>query len=341
MSRQTIEDGLDYLAELKGVRLSSAEIDELTNKIYDSLDYIAKDRGLIKEDDVAYIWGNSKYIFGTNRLVAIIEAAGKRIGVAKFAYRSTGYMDNLRTVQVVQTVAGVMKSQGDDVQSNLPLPHTAIVFDRTRGKEYFNNPYKAYKPSDFDTYELNRRAKDNEGFALIIEEYGTPLVKNEGDSFYETMFKMWKDIATVEAYEETKRYLSQFIVLSDLSPNDKGIYNTCAFERAGNKLIAGFLDVGSCVVKADSKGNVIFGDKIRYRNKVYVWDMGDLTYDAIHNERSGKTVLEKLENNKYLNNLLNKYSCTDKAGASICDIDMVDHAMSNLLEYIPFEDDRD
>ena len=87
MSRQIIEDGLDYLAELKGVRISSVELNELTDKIYDSLDYIAKERGLINEDDVAHIWGNTKYIFGTNRLVAIIEAAGKRIGVAKFAYR--------------------------------------------------------------------------------------------------------------------------------------------------------------------------------------------------------------------------------------------------------------
>ena len=341
MSRQIIEDGLDYLAELKGVRISSVELNELTDKIYDSLDYIAKERGLINEDDVAHIWGNTKYIFGTNRLVAIIEAAGRRIGVAKFAYRSTGYMDNLRTVQVVQTVAGVMKTQGDDVQSNLPLPHTAIVFDRTRGKEYFRNPYQAYKPGEFDTHALHRRAKDNEGFALIIEEYGTPLVKNEGDSFYETMYKMWKDIRTVTEYEETKKYLSQFIVLSDLSPNDKGIYNTCAFERAGGKLIAGFLDVGSCVVKADNRGNVIFGNKIKYRNKEYIWDMGDLTYEAINNERSGKIVLEKLESNKYLHNLLNKYTCTDKAGSAIADIDMVDHAIAGILEYVPFEDDRD
>ena len=33
MSRQIIEDGLDYLAELKGVRISSVELNELTDKI--------------------------------------------------------------------------------------------------------------------------------------------------------------------------------------------------------------------------------------------------------------------------------------------------------------------
>lgn len=341
MSRKIIEDGLDYLADLKGVRISTSEMDDLTNKIYDSLDYIKKERGLISEDDVAYIWGNSKYIFGTNRLVAVIEAAGRKIGVAKFAYRSTGYMDNLRTVQDVQTVAGVMQAQGDDVQRCLPLPHTAIVFDRTRGTEYFKNPYTAYRPSDFSTYELHKRAKDNEGFALIIEEYGEPLVKNEGDSFYETMNKMWGDISIVKDYEDTKAYLSQFIVLSDLSPNDKGIYNTCAFDRAGGKLVAGFLDVGSCVVKADSRGEVVFGNKIRYRGKTYVWDMGDLTYDAINNEKSGRAVLDKLNSNGYLLGLLNKYSSVDKGVASISDIDMVDYAIAGLLEYLPFEDDRD
>ncbi len=338
--RALIEDGIDFLAELKGVRVSQGEMDEIVNKLYDSLDYIAKDRGLISENDVAYIWGNSKYIFGTNRIVAVIEAGGKRIGVAKFAYRSTGYMDNLRTVQDVQVVAGVMKAQGDNFRNNLPLPHTAIVFDRTRGKEYFRNPYTAHKPSDFDLYTLHRRSKDNEGFALIVEEYGVPMVKNEGDSFFETMHKMWRDVSTVEAYEETKEYLSQFMVLSDLSPNDKGIYNTCVFERDGGKPIAGFLDVGSCIVKTDRNGDVIFGDKIRYRGKIYKWDMGDLTYDAIHNERSGRTVIEKVEQGKYLANLLNKYSCVDKGVAAISDIDMADLAIAGQLEYLPY-DDRD
>ena len=340
MSRILIEDGIDFLADLKGVNVSQGEMDEIVNKIYDSLDYIAKDKGLISENDVAYIWGNSKYIFGTNRIVSIIEAGGKRIGVAKFAYRNTGYMDNLRTVVDVQVVAGVMKQQGDDFRNNLPLPHTAIVFDRTRGKDYFKNPYTAYKPSEFDLHTLHRRSKDNEGFALIIEEYGVPMVKNEGDSFFETMHKMWSDITTVEAYEETKAYLSQFMVLSDLSPNDKGIYNTCVFERAGARPVAGFLDVGSCVVKTDPYGDVIFGNKIRYRGKTYVWDMGDLTYEAINTERSGRVVIEKVEQGKYLQNLLNKYSCVDKGVAAISDIDMADLAIAGQLEYLPF-DERD
>lgn len=340
MSRQIIEDGLDFLAELKGVRINTSEMDELVEKIYDSLDYIKKEKGLIAEDDVAYIWGNSKYIFGTNRLVAVIEAGGRKIGVAKFAYRSTGYMDNLRTVQGVQTVAGVMRGQGDDVTKYLPLPHTAIVFDRTRGTAYYKNPYTAYRPNEFDAYNLYQRSKDNEGFALIIEEYGDALVKNEGDSFYETMNKMWGDIDNVRDYEETKKWLSQFMILSDLSPNDKGIYNTCVFER-GTKKIAGFLDIGSCIVKADSRGEVIFGNKVRYRGKTYVWDMGDLTYDAINVEKNGRGVLDRLNANGYLLGLLNKYTCTDKGIASINDIDMFDHAVSGKLEYLPFEDDRD
>lgn len=340
MSRRIIEDGLDFLAELKGVRISGSEMDELVNKIYDSLDYIAKERGLIQEADIAYVWGNSKYIFGTNRVVAIIEADGRKIGVAKFAYRSTGYMDNLRTVQDVQTVAGVMKSQGDDVYHNLPLPHTAIVFDKTRGKDYYKTPYTAYKPSEFDTFELWQRAQDNEGFALIIEEYGAPIVKNEGDSFYETMNKMWKDVRIVKNYEETKQYLSQFMVLSDLSPNDKGIYNTCVFEREGGTAIAGFLDVGSCIVKTDKRGDIVFGNQIRYRGKTYVWAMGDLTYDAIHNERSGQTVLKRLDEGAYLSNLLNKYKAIGERDASIADIDMVELAIAGVLEYVPFEDER-
>ena len=336
MSRVLIEEGIDFLAELKGVRVSQVEMDEIVDKIYDSLDYIKKDRGLISEDDVAYIWGNSKYIFGTNRIVSIIEAGGKRIGVAKFAYRNTGYMDNLRTVVDVQVVAGVMKHQGDNFRNNLPLPHTALVFDRTRGKDYFANPYSAYKPSEFDLQTLHRRSKDNEGFALIIEEYGVPMVKSEGDSFFETMHKMWRDIATVEAYEETKAYLSQFMVLSDLSPNDKGIYNTCVFERVGDNPIAGFLDVGSCIVKTDSHGDIIFGEKIRYRGKTYVWDMGDLTHEAIETERSGRVVIEKVEQGKYLQNLLNKYTCLEKGNAAISDIDMADLAIAGKLEYLPF-----
>ena len=51
MSRQIIEDGLDYLAELKGVRISSVELNELTDKIYDSLDYIEKIDNALKNQE--------------------------------------------------------------------------------------------------------------------------------------------------------------------------------------------------------------------------------------------------------------------------------------------------
>lgn len=338
MNVAAIEKGLDFLADLKKVRITSAEMDSILDKVEDSLDYISKNRGLIDENEIAAIWGNQNYRFGTNRIVANIMADGVKIAVAKFAYRTTGYMDNLRTVQFVQTVAGVMRNSGDDVINRLPVPHTGVVFDRTRGKDYKRTPYRAYSPNDFDMHGLNLRSKDNEGFPLIIEEYGTPMVKNEGDSFYECMKKMWGDIRVVDDYERVKDYMSQFAVLSDLSPNDKGIYNTCAFDRGG-KLIPGFLDIGSCVVKTDKKGNVIFGDAIRYKGRKYKWDMGDLTYACISKDVSGRAVLEKLDNNGYLTNLLNKYTCIDEKSGAIADIDMVEHAINGVLEYIPYEDD--
>ena len=337
MNFKTIEKGLDFLADLKNVRINSMEMDAILDRIEDSLTYISKNSGLIDENEIAAIWGNQNYRFGTNRIAATIVADGVKIGVAKFAYRTTGYMDNLRTTQLVQVIASVMKRAGDDVNLRLPVPHTGVVFDRTRGKEYKVTPYRAYAPNEFDMHELFLRSKDNEGFPLIIEEYGTPMVKNEGDSFYECMRKMWGDITVVEDYEKVKDYLSQFAILSDLSPNDKGIYNTCAFERSG-KLIPGFLDIGSCVVKTDNKGNVIFGDTVKYKGRKYRWDMGDLTYTCIEKDGSGRAVLEKLDNGGYLVNLLNKYTPVDDKTGSIADIDMVEHAINGQLEYLPYDD---
>ena len=47
MNFKTIEKGLDFLADLKNVRINGMEMDAILDRIEDSLTYISKNSGVI------------------------------------------------------------------------------------------------------------------------------------------------------------------------------------------------------------------------------------------------------------------------------------------------------